>query len=430
MHEGRFDSANASRRALLLALAASATIPLIGCAREKKTEPSLLVAEGVSRGLPAEDAPVDDALHGLMSFGHKVFLAAAEPGRNFVASPLSMAVAFAMARAGAAGATAQEIDAVFGFPATGRDAAYNSITGRLATVDVPPAPSGSETRTGYSDPVVSVASALFPQKGFPVAADFLHTLAREYGAGVRPVDFHEDAVDEINAWVERQTGGRIKKVFDDIDPEAKFVLANTVYFKADWRVPFDNPSDAPFTRADGSRVSVPTVKRAIEVKYAETGGITAIEVPYAPGDYAMWLMLAPPGAKPEDALAPDVLGRLRDAFTASWVDVAFPVWDCQTGIDLKAVLTALGVKSAFDGAADFSGIGPGLHIEQAAHQADITVDQWGTTAAAVTGLIGADSGPPDVRPRFVADRPFAYAIVGGRRRMPLFIGRVCDPSAK
>ncbi|WP_144122538.1 serpin family protein [Catellatospora sichuanensis] len=431
MRKGHLDVATATRRALLLGLAAAAAVPLVGCAGED-AGPELVSAEGVSRVEPPADAPVAASVDGLAAFGQRLFLAAAPPGTNFVASPLSIALAFAMMRAGAGGTTAKELDAVFGFPANGRDQAYNAVSRQLATVDVPPKPkSGDRDRSAKRlPPVVSIGNALFPQKGFTVGAEFLRTLAEQYAAGVRPVDFGGDAVDRINAWVNHQTAGRIPKVFDDLDADTKLVLANTVYFKADWRSYFVDVADAAFTRADGTVVRTPTMRNALAVRYAETGGIAAIELPYAEGPYAMWLMLPPSGGKPEDALSHQVLARLRDSFTELQVDVAVPKWDFESSLDLKAVLSGLGLTSAFGGGADFSGIASGLFISKAVHKANVTVDEWGTEAAAVTGLAGAVSAPPPPTARFIADRPFAFAIVGGRDRIPLFIGRVSDPSAR
>ncbi|GAA2364816.1 serine proteinase inhibitor [Catellatospora methionotrophica] len=431
MHVGHLDTATATRRALLLGLAAAAAVPLVGCGGEDGG-PELVTAAGVDHVAPPADAPVGATADGLTAFGHRVFQAAAEPGKNFVASPLSIALAFSMVRAGAGGTTAKELDSVFGFPATGRDQAYNAISARLATVDIPPEPEkGPRDPNGKRNPpVVSIGNALFPRQGLTIGADFLRTLAEQYAAGVRPVDFGGDATKQINAWVDRQTAGRIKEVFDTLPASTMLVLANTIYFKADWRAYFLDVADAAFTPADGTVIQTPTMRASLRTRYAETGGVTAVELPYAEGPYAMWLILPPPGGKPEDTLAGQVLARLRGSFTEQQVEVAFPKWDFASDIDLGTVLPALGVKEAFGGGADFSGISPGLFIAKAVHKANITVDEYGTEAAAVTGIAMAMSGPPTPTARFVADRPFAFAIVGGPDRIPLFIGRVSDPSAK
>ena len=425
------DSALLSRRAILLTLAA-ATLPLAACGGSGGGPP-LLVAKGVKRVEPGPDAPVAQAVDALADFGHRLCMASAEAGQNWITSPLSIAVAFAMARAGAGGTTASQLDTLFGYPGRGRDEAFNALTRQLATTDVPPVPD-RKPRTGNRKslpPVVSIGNALFPQKGFPIGEPFLRTLAEQYGAGARPVDFAgADALKQINAWVDRQTAGRIRKVFDQLDPTTKLVLANTVYFKADWQAPFlSMATDAAFTRADGSTVQAPTMNESMAIRYAAVAGGKAIELPYAAGPYAMWLMLPPPGGQPEDMLAPAALAAIRAAWHDTRVDVAIPKWEFDTSLDLTAVLKKLGLTAPFAADADFGGIAPGLFISDAAHAANITVDEWGTEAAAVTGIAMAMSGPAPTVEEFHADRPFAFAIVGGRDGVPLFVGRVSDPTA-
>ena len=77
---------------------------------------------------------------------------------------------------------------------------------------------------------------------------------------------------------------------------------------------------------------------------------------------------------------------------------------------------------------NFGGIsGSGLSVSDAIHRANITVDEQGTEAAAVTGIaiaICGGCGPPAVR----ADHPFAFAIVHRPTKTPLFIGHVADPT--
>jgi serpin B len=83
----------------------------------------------------------------------------------------------------------------------------------------------------------------------------------------------------------------------------------------------------------------------------------------------------------------------------------------------------------FGAGADFSGMLPGVWIDQAVHRANITVDEWGSEAAAVTGLGFAVSAPPPPDVTIRADHPFAFAIVDTNTRTPLFIGHVADPTA-
>jgi serpin B len=88
-------------------------------------------ANGVQRAASATNAPVGELAPGITEFGYRLSRQTALPSKNWVASPLSIAYAFAMARAGASGETAAEIDRVFGFPPSGTDETFNAATSEI-----------------------------------------------------------------------------------------------------------------------------------------------------------------------------------------------------------------------------------------------------------------------------------------------------------
>ena len=86
-----------------------------------------------------------------------------------------------------------------------------------------------------------------------------------------------------------------------------------------------------------------------------------------------------------------------------------------------------------DGGADLSGMAREkgrLFVGQAIHRANITVDEAGTEAAAVTGIsVELSSGRiPQAAVR--ADHPFAFVIVHKPTGTPVFTGQVTDPTAQ
>jgi serine protease inhibitor len=206
----------------------------------------LLVADGVARQRPAAGTPVDAVATSIAGLGYRM-RTLADDG-NWVASPLSVAYGFAMVRAGAGGSTRAAIDRSFGF-SDDVDAALNSVTARIATGPLP--------STHYS---VCISNGLFVQRGLPVGKPFLNTLASQYGTGVHPVDFDSgDAARAINAWVRRQTAGKIKQAYDPATRGDLLVLANTVYLHADWASPFTETDEEPFHASDGT-LDVPTMR--------------------------------------------------------------------------------------------------------------------------------------------------------------------------
>jgi serine protease inhibitor len=416
-----------------------AIVLVASCAKPASTNgrspvPTELRASGVARADPGA-VSTTSLVEGMTAFGHDLYAQAASGGGNVVVSPLSIAVALSMARAGANGQTAAEIDTVMHFPPAERDAAMNALTRDLATRDTaPPRPSPSATRAADSppaDPILTVANSLFVQQGQPIGAPFLHTLATDYGAGVRTVDFASStATEEINAWARTQTADRIQKLFDTLDASTRLVLANAVYLKADWAVPFveQSTTDGPFTTAAGKQISVPMMHRGGSLGYLKTAGWQAVSLPYAGGKLAMWVIV-PTGTTPlADLLAPSTLSAIGAGLQPAAVELSLPRWKSTTNLDLGAALTRLGIHAAFSSAADFSGIAQGLFVSQAVHRATITVDEWGTEAAAVTALAMA-AGAMMIQVTVDVDHPFAYAIVHRPTGAVLFEGSVADPTA-
>ena len=99
-------------------------------------------------------------------------------------------------------------------------------------------------------------------------------------------------------------------------------------------------------------------------------------------------------------------------------------------MDLKRVLKLMGVTSMFDPSkANFSEISKEeLFVKDIFHRAHIKVNEEGSEAAATTTVI---QGPRSLQQKvseFRVDRPFIYIIYDIRNRIPLFVGRMLNPS--
>jgi serpin B len=90
------------------------------------------------------------------------------------------------------------------------------------------------------------------------------------------------------------------------------------------------------------------------------------------------------------------------------------------------------MPTAFDaGSADFSAMTDQekLAIGLVVHQANISVDEEGTEAAAATAVIVAGSGPPQTPIVMTFDHPFLFALRDRASGAVLFLGQVVDPPA-
>lgn len=382
---------------------------------------------------PADPADAKLAAAAINDFGPQLLRDAVERDTNTVLSPASIALALAMARAGARGDTAVEMDAAL------REVASDEHASWLNALDAALGARSGTFRNQFdkdADVLLRIANQAFAQGGFAWEQAYLDGLASRFGAGLWLVDFDSDAEAArrtINEWVARQTEQRIPELLGDgaVDALTRLVLVNAIYLKSAWFAPFSGTTaPAPFGRLDGSTVDVPTMHTLAEFPYARGAGWQAVELPYAGRQLAMLVVVPDDLRAFEAGLDGEQLQSIAAALQAQRVELAFPRFGIESRLDLNSALGAMGMPLAFDpGRADFSGITPAsdLYISGVIHQANIDVYELGTEAAAATGVImGVTSMPPPPIPMAV-DRPFLFALRDLETGAILFLGRVVEP---
>jgi serpin B len=384
----------------------------------------------------ASAAPADAAAAGtaISAFGLDLYRAVANGQTNAVLSPASIALALGMARAGARGQTATEMDAVMhALAADGNAGWLNALDQVLASR------SGTfKDDSGQDLPVaLRIANAPFAQRGMSLEPAFLDALASRYGSGLRLVDYvgaTEQARKTINGWVDGETQHRIPELLVPgvLTPDTRLALVNAIYLKAPWLTPFpaDVTKPGAFTRADGSTVDVPMMETTAALRHAAGTGWQAVEIPYIGGSLAMTVIVPDDLATFEQALTADQLAAITAGLTDAQVSLTLPKFSIETKAELADVLAALGMPSAFDDRADFSGITAAerLQISNVIHQANIDVDEKGTEAAAATAVVMRATAMPAEPVTVRADRPFLFALRDVPTGTILFLGRVGDPS--
>lgn len=345
-----------------------------------------------------------------------------------VFSPPSIAKILALLHAGANGRTKDEIHNVLRFP-SGGDAHLD-----YATMLV---------EAGHAQGVeLTSVSQAFLQRGYALQPAYW-PLVRGYGAQFDFVDFHADSSgvrERVNRFISNLTRGKIPELFAEaFNSTMRMVLANAVYFKGAWLRPFDDLDTrrADFTRVDGRHVTVSMMRRAARFRYHETPICQVLDLPYAGDEVSMMVVLPRRETSLAEAEALAHTGlipwmRLLDDEPPTQVSVSLPRFKITSRIDLRTALSAMGIRDAFDErVADFSGVStpPNLYVSSAVHQAVVDVDEYGTEAAAATGATMSLRGLPPPATPFVADRPFLFVIRHRATSVPLFVGRVTDPTA-
>jgi serpin B len=287
-----------------------------------------------------------------------------------------------------------------------------------------------------------ISNAVWVQQALALREAFERVLVEAFRAGLREVDFQRDpegARRAINQLVAEQTAGKVPQLFDRgaIPPDCRLVLTNAIYLEARWLEAFD-PEETrpePFHLLGGGGTEVAMLHRQARYGYAEGDGWRAVELPYRGGRMVMDVLLPDEGGFDgfRGGLEPAWLRELLASLNSRELRLALPKFTFDSDLDLGPPLQALGVRTAFTGAADFSGISEqqALRIDRVVQRAHIEVDERGTTAAAATGaamrLVSMTVPKPPMELR--VDRPFLFAVRDRMTGAPLFVGQVTNPTA-
>ncbi|MBP7745451.1 MAG: serpin family protein [Phycisphaerae bacterium] len=410
------------------------TVAFCGCSAAVTAEPpGKLVKADVPRAAPEVGRPaLQELAQGNTAFGLELYAQVRGQPGNLAVSPLSISVALAMTYAGARGETATQMQRTLHLPAEDPHAAMNTLVQRLLAT--PPGVEPGDPRP--KPPRLDIVNQLFAQEGDSFEAPFLESLARDYGAGVRLLDFRQAdaAAQAINDWISQRTEKRIQNLVSPADVRAaSLTLANAIYFKAKWNLPFAKGATRaqPFKPLDGSEVSVPTMSQTATFRHAAGDAVQAVELLYARSSLAMLLLVPDAGqfTSFEQRLTPNAIQSLVDQLKQKALRLSVPKWTVRAKFRLNDALSTLGMPAAFDPAcADFTGMSPqNLWIGAALHEAFVRVDEEGTEAAAATALPEAKSEEPRGVLELKIDRPFLFVIRDTQTGTILFLGRVVDP---
>lgn len=345
---------------------------------------------------------------------------------NVLISPLSAAMALAMAENGARGVTREAISTAL---AQGELTLEQINMGSMALLD----------QTSTADPVVtlSIANSLWAGDPVGLRQEFVETCRQYYRAEVKQVEFgNPDAVKAVNDWVSSATQGLIRDIVTELSPDDVLLLANAVFFKGQWQTSFDAEltEDRSFYGLD-STFQTPMMQQAGEYRYLESqDGFQAVELPYGGGRFAMYVFL------PDSALG--MLGFCDFLNAGNWADwvagffpargeVVLPRFTLEHEENLNEALAHLGMGVAFDpDKADFSVLADSteqVYISEVKHKAFVEVNEEGTQAAAATSVVIEAKGPSRAPFRMVLDHPFFFAIRDNGTGSLLFLGAVYEP---
>ena len=332
-----------------------------------------------------------------------------------------------MTYAGARGQTAREMCRVLGFCPLKFNvhAMFRSTLGSMNAV-----------QDQYT---LALANGIFVDENLSIRLSFRSFLAKYYSAGFKVLDFHGDSegtAGYINEWVEDRTNDKIKDIVSkEIIDLADMALVNAIYFKGQWKCPFnpDITRTAMFQMSSDEEGPVKMMIQTARFRYSLNRRLDCqiLELPYCGDRLAMYILLPTRTdglASLERKLTFNSVNSALTKLRRRRLSVAVPVFEMTVEKKIPNVLKAMGMKLAFTPAADFSGISSGLFISDVLHKAFIGVDEKGTEAAAATVvLMGRGTQIPPLDQDFAADHPFVFLIRDNKTGSILFLGRFVRP---
>ncbi|XP_044128623.1 alpha-1-antitrypsin-like [Bufo gargarizans] len=272
-------------------------------------------------------------------------------------------------------------------------------------------------------------NALYISKERKILQTFLDEAKKLYHSEVFSTDFKntEEAKNQINSYVEKNTHGKIPELLDSVDQDAIFILINYIYFRGQWENPFEEKwtKEEDFHVNENTTVKVPFMSRTGMYKAAFTDEATVVSIPCKGNDVALFVL--PNQGKlseVEQNFKKESIKTWKKSFHRRLVDLYLPKFSVSGTVNLKEILGKLGIEDVFSDSADLSGITgePNAKISKAIHKAVLSVDEKGTEAAGTTAL---EAMPMMLPPRIQFNRPFLISV--NDHESILFIGRIANP---
>lgn len=411
---------NSKQRILLISivmLVIASMIMLAACSLFTVKVQAEDLMEGISANTVSGKSTDEKFINSTANFSINLFKKTVTKDKSSLISPTSVLLALSMTANGADKDTLSQMEEVLGIPIEELNEYLYAYVKSL--------PNEEKAK-------LSIANSIWIKEGFQAEQTFLQKNADYYNAAAYKSAFDDQAIKDINNWVNQNTDGTIEKIIEEINPSTVMFLINAMVFDAEWKETYEenNVYNDTFTSIDGSKTTVEFMK-SIEGKYINSNNATGFIKPYASG-YS-FVALLPDEDVSIDALINSLSGEsflqsVQNAENKS-VMAYLPKFSYEYTIQMNDALMQLGMPDAFDGnKADFSKISKtnnGLFIGEVLHKTFIKVDEKGTKAGAVT-KVDLKENTIDSEIVVKLDRPFMYAIIDNTTNLPIFIGTVMD----
>ena len=405
------------KKILLLILILSFSFISISCSNPNGENP-----QNGNNGIEisnTNDVKIENNFSNSITYFGKNILTKEYKKNNTVISPLSLHLAFDMLYNGAEGETEQEIIKTLGYPSNLDKIIISeqskAIMDNLKTTD---------------SMTLEIANSLWAKENVKIKQPFIDNSKKYFYAEVK----NNTSPNVINKWVSEKTHKKINRIVSE-DSDIKTALINAIYFNGNWADKFEKDStvDRDFTTIEKQKIKVPTMYKCDDMPYYENEKYQAVRLNYKGNKISMFVFL-PKGNSSIDNFVKDFsqeefLNAYKNLETTK-LELYLPKFKTECSFQLSKTVKELGMKSAFDSNADFSGISDEFFISRIIHKTYIDVNESGTEAAAVTAIIQEDLACAPSEEKIISmrvNRPFFFVLSDNDSNIPVFMGVITEP---
>ncbi|XP_058451683.1 serine protease inhibitor 28Dc-like isoform X4 [Malaya genurostris] len=208
---------------------------------------------------------------------------------------------------------------------------------------------------------VSIGNGVFAQDGQTFDEKYELLAKQLYQSEMKSLDFANNApkaVSFINDWVRVQTRGKIPEIVSHLSADTMLVIANTLYFKAEWDEPFLKDGtklrkffpDGP--KKPGNDVLTMVHGGCFPYYYWKEADVRVLGIPYKK-NYTMYVLMPTDSDRNKvislhNKVNASIINDIVEKMEVKTASIQLPKMHMLNSFSLKQVLEQLGASSIFD----------------------------------------------------------------------------------
>jgi serpin B len=245
---------------------------------------------------------------------------------------------------------------------------------------------------------LKVANAIYvnkSRKDVELRDDYIKLLEKYYDSIIKVILFNNDELKLINDWIEEKTEGNIVDFLDRFDKDDFLFIVNCIYFKESWKVKFDkkNTSEELFNGKYKVQMMKKVNTKELYGEHDWNGLIfKSCTLPYENEKFKMIFIKPDKSSKLERELFKyDFVKKITSEQKEEELGRLFiPRFKIRTKEELVDKFKIMGFKAIFESRLDYTLMfknNISAFVGRIIHESFIKVDEEGTEAAAVTGIM-------------------------------------------